>query len=94
MTTLTTTATQAPTPTKFFTIAHLSDAVRAQLATWEPELHDILPGIVALPRLAADPDLEVIDDLVRWLGTTGATVAGPFPTFASAAFASRALEVA
>src|ERR1039458_4527218 len=56
-------------------------------------MRDILPGIVAAPRLAADPDVEIMDNLVRWLGSTGAIVAGPFAPFASAAFASRDLSV-
>jgi hypothetical protein len=56
----------------------------------EPEtMHELAPGLVAVSRSAADSDAEFLDDLIRWLGTTGATVAGPFATLQLAAASQR-----
>ena len=86
MTTLTPTANHSSTQTKFFTIAQIPDAVKIQLRAWEREtMHELAPGLVAVSRSADDSDAEILDDLIRWLGTTGATVAGPFATLQLAA---------
>ena len=90
MTTLTPTASTASNQTKFFRVAQLPDPTRLQLAAWEGEtMRQIAPGIVILSRSATDPDAEILDDLIRWLGGTGATVAGPFATLQLAAASQR-----
>jgi len=90
MTTLTPTASNASNQTKFFTVAQLPDPARIQLAAWEAQsMQQIAPGVVILSRSATDSDAEILDDLVRWLGTTGATVAGPFPSLLLAAASQR-----
>ena len=90
MTTLTTTASNASTPTKFFTVAQLPEPVGLQLAVWERDtMHHLAPGVVAVSRPHDDPDAEILEDLTNWLGTTGATVAGPFTTLQLAAASLR-----
>ena len=90
MNTLTPTASHVSPQTKFFTVAQLPDAARIQLAAWEGEtMYQIAPGVLVVSRSGNDSDPEILDDLVRWLGTTGATVAGPFPTLQLAAASQR-----
>lgn len=90
MTTLTQTASSASNQTKFFTVAHLPEPVRIQLAAWEGDtMQQLAPGIVILSRPGTDSDTEILDDLIRWLGTTGATVAGPFANSLLAAASQR-----